>query len=83
MTVIGYERSDFVAKETGAEVKGVQLYLARAIVPDKGKGNAVDRVYLTDAKLAANHFDPAGAIGKNVALYYNRWGKVERISLEA
>lgn len=80
--LIGYERSDFAVKETGTAITGYNVYLARCIVSDRGKGQAVERVYLTDAKLAANDFDPSGALGKDVSVYYNRWGKVERICLD-
>ena len=80
--LIGYERSDFTVKETGTAITGYNLYLSRNIVSDKGKGQAVERVYLTDAKLAANDFNPSAALGKDVSVYYNRWGKVERICLD-
>jgi|GEM_PF-815440 len=82
MKLIGFERADFKIRATGEEVTGMQLYLARSITPDKGEGSAVERVYLTDRKLATNNFDPMSALGKDVVLYYNRWGKIERITLD-
>mgnify|MGYP003275104834 CR=1 FL=1 len=76
MEVIGIVRSNFTLQATGKEITGCNLYLARPIDPKLGHGVAVDRVYMTDAKLEANGIDLETIVGREVVVYYNRYGKV-------
>lgn len=78
--LIGYERADFTAKETGGTITGYNVWLSREIDPKRGKGVAVDKYYMTDAKInAARMEDLAALLGKEAEVYFNRYGKVERI----
>lgn len=76
--LIGFERSDFTASD-GKEIKGYNVWLARTIDPARGKGSAVDRFYMTEEKIAAAGMDLAALLNKDAEVYYNRYGKLERI----
>lgn len=82
MTIVGVERANFRTKE-GADITGYNIYISRPIAPDRGNGDAVERVYMTDRKLEANGIDISKMVGEKVMIYYNRFGKAERIMLES
>lgn len=79
MKIVGFERSDFRAKDTGVEVKGCNVYLAREINPDRGAGIAFDRIYLSDKKAESMGILLDDLIDCDVLVYYSRFGKPERI----
>ena len=81
MRLIGFERADFVAKDTGAAVTGCNVYLSRPVVAERGKGQAVERVYVTDARAAENGIDLNSLVGKDVVVNYTRRGKIQSITL--
>lgn len=81
MTVIGFERSDFTPRGTDTRITGYNVFLARGVDPTKGKGTATERIYLTDARLAACGFELDKALGKNVTIMYSRYGKPVSIAL--
>lgn len=78
MTIIGYERADFSTKD-GTKVTGVHVYVGRPAAPTLGEGSVVERVYVSDRKIEACGLDLSKAIGKEVQIYYNRYGKVASI----
>lgn len=82
MKVVGYARSNFMAKDSGNEITGYNIYITSPINPTTGKGVSCDRIYLTDAKLAASNVDIAGIIGREVTVYFNRYGKPMSISVQ-
>lgn len=79
MKIVGYKRADFVAKDSGTKITGINLYLAQNIEPPKGKGMEVERYYLTDTKREAFGFDVEAAFGKEVVISVNRYGKLASI----
>ncbi len=81
MTLIGYARSDFHVKDTDTTVTGYNIYIAQPIAPERGRGKSVERYYITDAKLAACGVDLASAYGKDVHVYFNRYGKIDSLAL--
>ena len=81
MKLLGAEKNDFTSKN-GEKIMGFNCFFSRTIDPNRGKGVAVERVYVSDARLAANGFDPLANIGKDVAVLYNRYGKVARIAVD-
>ena len=83
MTIIGYERSTFIAKGSTTEITGYTVYLSRPIVSKDGQGVAVDRIYITDAKLAACGFKLDGSVGKEVEVLYSRYGKVMSLAAKS
>ena len=80
MKLMGYERADFTAAD-GTKVCGSNIYVAHEVLANKGKGMAVERYYMTDAKLTKYGIDLAGMFGKNVTVLFNRYGKAEQIVL--
>lgn len=79
MEIIGFERNNFTVRSTGTEVTGYNVYLARDINPDRGTGSAVERIYLSDRKIDGLGLCLADLVGCEVTVYYNRFGKPERI----
>lgn len=83
MRVVGFERADFVSKETGTAVKGCQVYLSRPISQDRGEGEAVERIYVTDSRAAEFGIDLSELVGYDVIVSYTKRGKVQNIQLQA
>ena len=81
MKLLGAEKNDFTSK-SGEKITGFNCFFSRPIDPSRGKGVAVERIYVSDARLAANGFDPLANVGKDVAVLYNRYGKVARIAVD-
>lgn len=81
-TVIGYERADFKPRDGNEEVKGCNIYLAYNIAESRGSGQAVERVYISDAKAERMGIKLADLIDETVKVYFNRRGKVEAIVAE-
>lgn len=76
MKVIGFKKSDFKTTE-GNMIHGVNLYLGYPLRGEDCGGMAVERYYMTDAKLAANGYTPR--VDDTVEVAYNRYGKLESI----
>lgn len=75
MKVIGIRPSSFNGSD-GKTVSGVNLYLTEKL--SQGEGYSAERVFVTQAKL--NEWNYAPAVGDQVELSYNRYGKVGRIT---
>lgn len=82
MTVIGVQRADFTIKDSGERITGCNVYVSRPIDPSQGKGQAVDRIYVSDHKAEGLGIKLDSLIGKTVEVYYNRYGKVQSIVTE-
>ena len=76
MKLIGYMRNNFTP-EDGKTVTGFNLYLSYPLTGEEAGGFAVDRIYMTDAKLAQSNYKPK--VGDEVIINYNRYGKVASI----
>lgn len=76
MKIIGYKKSDFKT-DKGEMIRGMNLYLGYPLNGDNCGGMAVERCYMTDAKLAANGYTPR--VDDTVEVAYNRYGKLESI----
>ena len=81
MKLIGFTRSNFTARDTGTEITGYTVYLADEIPASRGKGLEVSREYLTDKKVADRKINLDQLYGKAIRASYNRWGKLDNISL--
>lgn len=77
MEIIGLKRSKFTPKDGDQEISGYTLYLTEE--REDVQGYAADRVFVTDKKLGT--YKPA--LGDNVRLLFNRWGKVDQVELMA
>lgn len=73
--VVGYAESKFNAKDTGKEIKGVNIYLE--YVSKNVTGIATDRLYVTENRLTECGYYPN--VGDEVDVMYNKFGKVQYI----
>ena len=79
--IIGIRKSDFSTK-TGEVIKGYNVYVVDNIDPRHGQGQFAEHFYLSERKLAMmNTPDPFVLLGREVRIYYNRYGKVETIDV--
>lgn len=70
MKVIGVKNSSFKGQD-GNIIKGMNIYVTYP--PTSGEGEACERIYMTDAKLAQCAYVPK--VGDMVDVAYNRYGK--------
>lgn len=77
--IIGIIRTKFQAKDTGTTVEGQTIHVTESIASERGVGEAADHFFLSKAKLAALGFTPA--VGQEVEVFYNRYGKVTSLKL--
>ena len=73
MTVIGFRKTSFKTKETNETISGYNLYVSEPIDPKYGEGETADRLFMTSDKLIQCGYNPA--VGYNVKVEYNRYGK--------
>lgn len=76
MKIIGIRPSEFKGDD-GSTVTGKNIYLTYPL--EKGEGMGAERVFLTSAKLRDFGYVPA--VGDEVRLEYNRWGKCSGMEL--
>ncbi len=81
MKLVGFERHNFRLRETGVEVTGYNLYVSHSIPNERGKGIAAERMYLSDRRITDNGINLDAMIGKELVISYNRYGKVQNITL--
>lgn len=77
-TIVGISRTAFTGQD-GTPVEGKTFFVTEAIDPKRGEGVSAERFFLSRAKLAALDFSPA--LGMEVEILYNRFGKVASLSL--
>lgn len=77
MKVVGIKSSSFEGSD-GKEVRGTNFYFTYPLA-GKGDGEGTDRVYLTEKRLSELDFSPA--IGDEVEVEYNRYGKASGLRL--
>ena len=78
--IVGVVRTSFTAKD-GTQISGRTFFTEEPVKPDHGIGQRTDRFFLSDAKLATLSFKPDLALGFEVQILYNRYGKVENLVL--
>lgn len=78
MEIIGKRPSGFTTKD-GTNIEGVTMYLAEVMHSPGAEGKSAERVFLSKQKLASLDFIPA--VGMEVDVFYNRFGKVATIRL--
>ena len=77
-TIIGWFSTSFTGQD-GVTVEGQTLFVTEVIDPKRGEGVSAERIFLSKAKLAALDFTPA--VGQEVEIFYNRYGKVASLAL--
>ena len=78
--IMGLEQKSFTTKE-GDTIEGVSIYITDKIPPQRGEGCMGDRIFLSKNKLNDLPFVPA--VGMEVEVLYNKFGKVSTIRLIA
>lgn len=76
--IIGIAKTEFTAKD-GTQIRGLTIHTTEPMDPKKGQGEVTDHFFLSAAKLAALDFTPA--VGQEVDVLYNRFGKVSTLRL--
>lgn len=78
MKVVGYRRVDFVGND-GKQIAGYSVFCAENIKPDFGAGCAVDKIFLSDRRLAQMGYMPC--IDDELQVSYNKYGKLDSVVL--
>lgn len=80
MKLIGYREANFRPDNgKGEEIKGYMIYLGNEIDPRRGGGMEAERQYLTQSKIDREGISLPELCGKDVNVYYNRYGKIASI----
>ena len=77
MKVVGYFKKEYKFDD-GKSCSGVKLFLAYPIT-NNGEGDAVDAVFVSDNKLMRSSYFPT--VGDDITVNYNRFGKVDSITV--
>lgn len=78
--IIGTISTSFTPKDNTTPITGTTIFVTEPIPPDRGKGESADHFFLSTAKLASLDFTPA--VGMEVEILFNRFGKVATLKLE-
>lgn len=76
MVIIGFRNVDFKGTD-GGQVTGTSVYLAEPVPNGQGQGQSVDKIFLSSKKLA--QLTSPLKVGAQVEVYYNKYGKVEKL----
>ena len=77
MKVVGFRPYDMTAKDTGAVLKGVSVFVLAD--DEKVTGMLADKFSLSDEKLEACGWYPQ--VGDVIKPYYNKYGKVDSVEI--
>ena len=76
--IMGLEQKSFTTKE-GDTIEGTSIYITDKIPPQRGEGCTGDLIFLSKNKLNDLSFVPA--VGMDIEVLYNKYGKVSTIRL--
>ena len=77
--LIGIVPTSFTPKDSDTPIEGATYYTTEPIDPKRGVGDKGDSFFMTKAKMAALDFTPA--IGQEVEVLYNKFGKISTLRL--
>ena len=77
--IIGIATTSFTPKDSDTPIEGATYYTTEPIDSKRGVGDKGDSFFMTKAKLAALDFTPA--IGMDIEVLYNKFGKVATLRL--
>lgn len=77
MKVIGFSERSFTAKDTGALIEGMNIFVT--FENKYTTGSACDRFFISSKRLSQCGYDPT--LGDEIELVYNRYGKISGIRL--
>lgn len=75
MKVIGFSERSFTAKDTGALIEGMNIYVTYE--NKSTTGSACDRLYVSRQRLEQSGYSPS--LGDDIEPLYNRFGKITGI----
>ena len=75
MKVIGFSESSFTAKDTGALIDGMNIFVT--FENSRTTGLACDRIFVSRNRLDQCGYFPS--VGDDIELLYNRYGKISGI----
>ena len=81
MKLSGFERNDFRVRDTGEVITGYNVFVSRPISTERGRGQATERVYISDRRIEENRIKLEEMIGKEILINYNKYGKPQTIVL--
>lgn len=76
-SIAGIKSVNFSGKD-GGEIKGLSLYLASPISPEKGNGLEVEKFFVSSKRV--EELSSNLLVGSEVDVVFNRYGKIEDIS---
>lgn len=77
--IIGISNTSFTPKDSETPIEGSTYHVTEPIDPKNGVGFKGDKFFLTRTKLSTLDFTPA--IGQEVEVLYNKFGKVATLRL--
>lgn len=77
MKVVGFSERSFTAKDTGALIEGMTIYVS--FESNRITGIGCDRFFISQKRLDECDYSPS--IGDDIELLYNRFGKITGIRL--
>lgn len=77
MKVVGFSERSFTAKDTGALIEGMTIYVS--FENNRIIGTGCDRFFISRKRLAECDYSPS--IGDDIEPLYNRFGKITGIRL--
>lgn len=77
--IIGIAETNFKPKDSETPITGKSIYITEPMDPKRGQGETADHFFMTSARLATLDFTPA--VGQEVEIFYNRFGKVSTLRL--
>lgn len=78
MKVVGMKELDFKTKD-GQQISGVKLFLEYQ--EEKTTGVCTDSAFISERRMEESNYIPA--VGDDIELMYNRYGKIQAIRLLA
>lgn len=81
MQIIGYVRSDFTAADK-TKIEGYNVFFTEQITSPDGKGLRAEKIYLSVSKLSNLGINLPDLIGKEVDIFFSRFGKPLRIEVK-
>ena len=77
MKVIGFSERSFTAKDTGALIEGMNIFVT--FENKSTTGLACERFFISQKRLDECGYNPS--LGDDIEVLYNRYGKITGISL--
>ena len=77
--IVGIGKTSFLPKDSDTPIEGLNFHVVEPFPEGKGEGVSTDHFFLSKAKVSSLDFQPA--LGQEVEILYNRYGKVGALRL--